>query len=145
MKIDLSLHRSCLQDDHSSIIVSRDPGSVCQHRALNKQRKLVRQFRIDSEVIPSTNPAKRCDFLVLNDESETAYYIELKGSDILYAVEQIITTESYCKDSVKGYKSFYRVIYRSATHDVRGSKALALKRQFKGQLIIKENMLEENI
>lgn len=145
MNIDLSLHISCLQDNHCPIIVSRDAGSSCQHRAINKQRKLVRQFHIDGDVIPSNQPGKRCDFLLLNDDAQTAYFIELKGSDILYAVEQILATEANCRESLKGYMSFYRVIYRSATHALRSSKALDLKRRYQGRLVFKENLYEEAI
>ena len=59
-------------------IVSKDKGNPQYHRAKNK---------IDGNVIKA---GSRCDYLLLNEESRMAYLIELKGSDLVKAAEDIL-------------------------------------------------------
>lgn len=51
-----------------------------------------------------------CDYLLLNDTSKIAYYIELKGKDIGHAAEQLQAGERLCCDELKGYIPLYRIV-----------------------------------
>ncbi len=64
-----------------SSFVSSENG--CKHEGKNSSHDEVRQFKVDGEVFPKKNPKIRCDWLLLNDTKKHAYYIELKGSDIV--------------------------------------------------------------
>ena len=63
----------------------------------------------------------RCDYLLLNDEAKRAYYIELKGSDLEKAIQQIEATVQMFQTSLSGYTTYRRIIYFSGTTDIRGS------------------------
>lgn len=107
-----------LCESRQKIIVSRDEKSSCQHRANNKEENLVRHYRIDGCVVTSKN-VKKCDFLLLNDEKKNAYLIELKGTNIMRAIEQLESTERMLENDLQRYQIYYRIVYRSNTHAIR--------------------------
>ncbi|MCU0289990.1 MAG: hypothetical protein MUF15_26830 [Acidobacteria bacterium] len=52
----------------------------------NKALRLFSKFKVEDCLI---KVGKRCDFLIIDCEERIAYFIELKGKDLLSAVEQI--------------------------------------------------------
>lgn len=86
---------SCYSDDNCKLIVFRDAGR--QNLTLkNNQGFKFRKIIVDGCVITDKNSPgeKKCDFLLtIPDHPQyKEYYIELKGSDIKHAVEQIYST-----------------------------------------------------
>ena len=79
-------------EERQRIIVSRDPGTSRQHRAVNNDACRVTQYKIDGDIVCDTSI--RCDFLVMNDDQRDAYLIELKGSDIEHALDLIKKTSA---------------------------------------------------
>ena len=81
----------CEEVRQDTQIVIKDPGSnntKSKVRIQNHQKTKVRVIQVDDCVIKQ---GKRCDYLlILPDEEEI--YIELKGSKVSYAVEQIIAS-----------------------------------------------------
>ncbi len=124
-----------LSDDKSrceknqKIIVSKDIGP-CKHITNNPKGYDVRQFRIDGEIIKE---GEKCDWLVTCDDKKNlrAYFIELKGSDINKAIRQVEETCKLLKSELNGYEMFFRIIYKSGSHDVRSSSVTKWK-QAKG-------------
>lgn len=116
----------------------------CSHIANNPHHKHIRQFKVDGEVFPPGTPQKRCDYLLLDDTGHQSYYIELKGSDVLAAIAQIEDTISEISPSIKDYMILCRIVYRTATHELNGSKVLRWKQQRKN-VIIKSVRIEETI
>ena len=57
-------------------IVSRDKGNPQYHIGNNTNRAYVTHYKIDGIVLTK---GSRCDYLLINEESRTAYLIELKG------------------------------------------------------------------
>lgn len=57
----------------------------------NPKTKELCRIKIDDGYLQSDNQ-KKCDFLVLNCESNAAYFVELKGSNLIQAVKQIKRT-----------------------------------------------------
>lgn len=111
----LSGHQS-LCDKRQKRIVSKEKRS--SHIAVNKNGQLVRQYLIDGDVIKDKHVIK-CDYLVLNDEKKTAYFIELKGSKVLHAIEQIEETAKRLRPCLQGYQFYYRIVLSgSCTHGV---------------------------
>ena len=86
----------------------------------------------------------------MNQDKKSAYLIELKGSNILYAMDQVISAEKLLKGDLSTYSIFYRIIYRSRTQEVRKSRIIRW-REKEGKrdgipiVILKEKQLEESI
>lgn len=57
----------------------------------NKSKKTVCKVRVDSCLLTEPNK-KKCDFLFKVCETERYFLVELKGTDVNYAVEQIEST-----------------------------------------------------
>lgn len=115
----------------------------CIYIGRNSQRKNARQFKVDGDIFPSGSSHLRCDYLLLNDDDHKAYYIELKGSDILHAIAQIEATIASLHASIKEYTVFKRIIYHSGTHNIRSSRVIRWKR---GKFsVVKERQYSEEI
>jgi len=141
-------HSLC--SDRQSKIVSQDRESrnPCKHIAVNKDRSRVVQYQLDGQVFRGHE--QRCDFLVMNQDKKSAYLIELKGSNILHAMDQVLSAENLLKEDLVGYSVFYRIIYRSRTQEVRKSRIIRWKekegkRNGISVVILKEKHLEEII
>ena len=106
MNLPLSDFKSACEEKQKRI-VSREKSK--EHIAINDNDCLVRQFKIDGYVI--TENIKKCDYLVLNDDKFTAYFIELKGTDITGAIEQIENTVEKLKKDLIDYDKKLRIIY----------------------------------
>lgn len=118
----LSGHQS-LCDKRQKRIVSKEKRS--SHTAVNKNGQLVRQYLIDGDVIKDKHVIK-CDYLVLNDEKKAAYFIELKGSKVVHAIEQIEETAKRLRPCLQGYQFYYRIVFSgSGTHSVNKAAYLS--------------------
>lgn len=125
-----------------SVFTSSENG--CTHCGKNMSQCMVRQFKIDGGVFTDgTTP--RCDYLLLNDDRHTSYYIELKGSDLPKAIEQLEHTISMISPSIPDYKVFRRIVYRTGSHKIRESKVVLWQRKHGSSVQIKARKLEENI
>lgn len=86
----------------------------------------------------------------MNQDKKSAYLIELKGSNILHAMDQVLSAENLLKEDLVGYSVFYRIIYRSRPQEVRKSRIIRWKekegkRNGISVVILKEKHLEEII
>lgn len=86
----------------------------------------------------------------MNQDKKSAYLIELKGSNVLHAMDQVLSAENLLKEDLVGYSVFYRIIYRSRTQEVRKSRIIRWKekegkRNGISVVILKEKQLEELI
>lgn len=86
---------------------------------------------------------ERCDYLFLNDEAATSYYIELKGSDLPKAIRQIENTIKLLSPSLPGYAVLRRIVYHTGSHNVHASEVLRWKARYKA--VVKERAYSENI
>ena len=110
-------------EERQKIIVSSENRS--KHIAENCNCNMVRQYKIDDDVI-SSKTVDKCDYLVLNDDKKTAYLIELKGSELSHAIDQLNQTKKAVLDSLKDYQFYYRIVFSgSATHSINRSKFLS--------------------
>ena len=106
-------------DIHQKIITSQENGR--KHIAYNTDgRYEVRHYKLDGNIIKNE---RCCDYLLVNDSCKHVYYIELKGRDISHAVEQIEAGEHLCRDFLKDYISFYRIVAsKTRTHEIHSTK-----------------------
>ena len=104
---------------HDPIIVCEEKGK--KYTAINPERKFeVRKYHLDGILVVRQ---LCCDYVVINDSTEKAYYVELKGQDIKHAVAQVLAGERLCCDSLGGYKSHYRIVpKKSRTLDIKSKE-----------------------
>lgn len=127
---------------NQSIVVSSENGKC--HRAINKDVDQVFQFKVDGDIISSSSGEQRCDYILENQTKMHAYLIELKGSDINHAIDQIRATHRKLKNILSNYEIYPRIVCRSNTHAIRGSKVRTFKNEYINT-IIKNNSIEESI
>ena len=110
----------------------------CTHVGKNKNRHMIRQFKVDGEVVAAGDMSPRCDYLLLNDDAKTSYYIELKGSDLVKAIEQIETTVAMIAPSIPEYAVLRRIVFRTGTHGIQTRPVLSWKRKHGNTVVIKD-------
>ena len=119
-----------------------------KHIAHNDHSYDVFQYRIDGDIIPPSTGEARCDYLVEIKNSETkcsAYLIELKGTDLNHAIDQIEATLKTFSNKLREYDVFLRIVYRSNTHAVNSPKAMKFKKKYGKRQRIGTNVIEESI
>lgn len=141
MSCDISLSRP-LREGFHSIFSSKENG--CCHIGRNVDKSYVRQYRVDKEIYGTTSREPRCDYLLLNDDKRTAYFIELKGSDIERAIEQIDHSVSEISPSL-GYVVFRRIVYHTGSHKVNSQKVSRWKAKYKSFVKIQSTKIVEDI
>ena len=132
--------------DHQEKIVCRDKGESRIYRALNLDGCRVTQYQIDGCVIREAS--MRCDILLMNEDKRNAYLIELKGSDIEHAIEQLEATAQRLHNELKPYRVKYRLVHsRAKTHAINSTrfKKFCQRHSQRGEFIHKEGVLEEKI
>ena len=133
-----------LCEERQKIIISKDVKSKCEHRAHNPERNLVRHYQIDGGVIVDKT-VQKCDFLLLNDDKKNAYLIELKGTHILKALQQLEKTEKHLWEDLKTYTLHYRIVYKANTHAIRGSEYNKFCKAKNNRVKASTNLLEETV
>lgn len=102
-------------------------------------------IKIDGKVIPKDYRAtKRIDFLLLNETKKTAYFIELKGSHIKDAFEQLEVTDTHLKPLLEEYAVQWRIIYHSRTARLHTNEVNKYRRKHPC-LAIHNTPMEEHI
>ena len=96
-----------LCNKHAARIVSKDEGNPQYHKGNNIGKAYVTHYKIDGVVITKK---ERCDYLLINEETHTAYLIELKGSDLVKAARQLEITENHLHRELFGYQVRYRIV-----------------------------------
>ena len=99
---------SSLCEERQRIIVSRYKRTRREHRAVNPDSCHVSQYKIDGNVV--SDSSIRCDYLVMNEDRRNAYLIELKGSDIEHALDQLEVTAERLQKQLQGYCIRYRLV-----------------------------------
>lgn len=127
-----------------AIIASKENGKI--HRAFNTDRNTVYQYKIDGEVISKNDPQKRCDYLVENEDKKTAYIIELKGTDLSHAIEQIEATIQLFSRlfNQNNYTIYPRIVFGSNTHAVNDTRYRKFLKKYP-QAKIRSTLIEEPI
>lgn len=88
----------------------------------------------------------RCDYLLMNEEKKIAYLIELKGSDLIKASQQLETTAKVLEEELSDYTLQYRIVANKCkTQEIYSSAYRKYQIRWKGRLIQKTGFIEENI
>lgn len=138
----------CLKqcDSRKSVVVEENKK---KYEIINNGGK-VAVFQIDSKMIGSENTI-RCDYLILAVSCEMAVLVELKGTDLRHAFEQIENTRKILEVALKEYKIHARIITSNRTN-IPNIKTcpqyVSLKKNIMrhgGNVQIKANKLSEKI
>lgn len=129
---------------HAPIVVCEEKGKI--YRAHNVDGNKVFKYHIDGEIIED-NSIIKCDYLVENEDKKSAYLIELKGKDLLHAIEQVENTNRFFSGLFKSndYSVYLRIVYKSNTHAVNSPEYRRFKTKYSSALKIGTISLEENI
>ena len=112
-------------------IVSRDKGNPQYHKANNVSNSEVTHYQIDGKVIKTGD---RCDYLLMNETSKTAYLIELKG------------TENALRSQLVEYQLQYRIVANKCkTQEIHSSAYRKYQIRWKSRLLQKTGYIEEKI
>jgi hypothetical protein len=75
---------------------------------------------------------KQCDYLFLSCDTNLAFFIELKGSDLLQAIDQLDQSIDRYRHRVAGFAINARIVLsRVQTPDIRSSKRLRFEKKIK--------------
>lgn len=115
----------------------------------NKARKELALFELDGCLVESDD-LKKADFVFLICEEKKAYFVELKGSDLIRAVRQMNSSLDELLKNLKGYGEVYGriVLSKVRSNDTRNTELSRLMKRFKklgGNLIYKTRIIEENL
>lgn len=132
-----------LCNKHAARVVSKDEGNPQYHKGNNIGKAYVTYYKIDGVVITKK---ERCDYLLINEETHTAYLIELKGSDLVKAARQLEMTENHLHQELSGYQVRYRIVANKCkTQEIRTSEYRKYQIRWKRRLIQRTGFIEEDI
>jgi hypothetical protein len=115
----------------------------------NKQQYEFSLFRVDDCII-SDKTVGKCDYLLLNCSEQVAYFIELKGSDLIKAITQIDSSITLLLKTIEDFKIINArvVLTKVKTPSTNSSYEIKLKKKLKnlgGTLEYKSILFEENL
>jgi hypothetical protein len=113
-------HPSCTECNRNPILNASEKKS--KYTLNNPQRREVCKIKVDSCVTTSVEENK-CDYLVISCETSTAFFIELKGSDLLHAIDQVDKSIDRLSANLVGFALNARIVLtRVQTPDIRTPK-----------------------
>ncbi|MDR1736079.1 MAG: hypothetical protein LBR85_04315 [Oscillospiraceae bacterium] len=99
------------QEEH---IISSENKIV--HNAYNCDKNHVRQYKLDGDIFPPNTQPIRCDFLVINDDKNAAYFIELSSyKKIKHAIDQLQQSYRMLQPELHGATCYFCLVLNTAT------------------------------
>lgn len=109
------------------------------YRLINNSEFHVKVFKVDGCLIKDNNQQK-CDFLFIVEKTQecVAYFIELKGTGLTGAIQQIMNSIDILYKYLHEHKIFARIVGRKVTPDIKSRRAKLDEKlkKFGGNLII---------
>lgn len=115
----------------------------------NAEKKNVSKYVVDDCLLAHLKEDEKCDYLfaVANDDKTDGYFVELKGSDVIKAIDQLINSINHLKDYITG-EYFGRIVcskFPKAPETKRSHQYLRLMKLTGRNLIIKSQQLADSI
>lgn len=134
------------QHENRNIVTFKDKG-ISEYKYINQSSNHLAKYRVDGGLI--TDEGAKCDFLLLNCEQKQSYFIKLKGSDMIHAIEQIDQSIESIKNSLLDFAFFARIVLtRVPSIDVKSTKLVKLEKKLKslkGDLKKQTRLLQEAV
>lgn len=129
----------------NKIVTCTDAKSSTKYIYENDSLDELTKYRIDGCLIADDN--SKCDYLLLNCTKQVSYFVELKGSDLIKAVEQIDRSIDILHKEFKEYSVEARIVLtRVNTTDLKSTKLIRLQAKLKklnGKLMQRTRELTE--
>jgi len=116
------MSKACILQTNSKMIVFRENKS--EFRIENKAQRQVEKHQVDGCLISN---GIKCDWLLIDSETRKEAYIELKGSDVEHAINQIVASAKSLSKTPADKKLGYVICTKSplnSTEIQRHTKAL---------------------
>ncbi|UTA69165.1 hypothetical protein [Emticicia sp. 21SJ11W-3] len=136
-------------NDKRGTIVLTDIGKS-QYKVFNPNKKRVSELKVDGCLIKI---GERCDYLLLvsNDsqfKNKDAYFVELKGSDLMKAISQIDASIETLKGKLNDFKRVFGriVLTKNNVPDLNNTAIIKLRNKLKkmdGNLIYRVKLEEQ--
>ncbi len=129
----------------NKIVTCTDNKSSTKYIYENDSLDELSKYNVDGCLID--DDGSKCDFLLLNCDKAISYFIELKGSDLIRAVEQIDRSIDVLHKDFRTYSVGARIVLtRVNTTDLKSAKLIRLEGKLKklnGKLIKQSRQLTE--
>lgn len=127
------------------IVSFTDSSSRTEYVYQNSSLDTLSKYRVDGCLIRDNGP--KCDYLLLNNTKNILYFVELKGSNLIKAVEQIDRSIDILHKDFKECSVEARIILtRVNTIDLKSTKLIKLEsklRKHNGKLVKQTRKLIE--
>lgn len=139
----------CLKsfDDRKKIVVEEKKK---KYQLNNSKTDKVACFHVDGGMITSQDSIK-CDNMLVDIDSKLAIFVELKGTDLKHALEQVNATLNKLLPGLSNYRIFARIVTSNRTN-VPNIKTcpqyVTLSKNVmknKGNIIIHANIIEDDV
>lgn len=109
----------------------------------NPERYEVQKIEVDGCVVPEDADELRCDYLLLVDDADVSVFVELKGSDIVHAVEQLKASSKKLSEHCKTNNFWIICSTRCPLiGTVQNGHILSARKNFNAKLTIKNIFAE---
>ena len=139
-----SCNRDCLIsfDDRKNISISENRKKYLLH---NDLRNNMAVFHVDGAMVQDKNTIK-CDNLVLDTTGMKAIFVELKGTDLAHALQQINQTIDMMRDDISNCTKYARIVTSNRTNvpNIRANPEY-IKLYKKANVKVPANLIEEKI
>lgn len=139
-----SCNRDCLIsfDDRKNISISENRKKYLLH---NDLRNNMAVFHVDGAMVQDKNTIK-CDNLVLDTTGMKAIFVELKGTDLAHALQQINQTIDMMRDDISNCTKYARIVTSNRTNvpNIRANPEY-IKLYKKADVKVSANLIEEKI
>jgi hypothetical protein len=132
-----------LNNDCSSYSGDKKNHAECEKgktfRLINNSRFKFSVYRVDSCLIKD-NDQQKCDYLFIVDKHRecAAYFVELKGTGLADAINQILNSINILYKSVNEHRIYARIVGKRVTPNIKSRRAKLDEKckQFGGDLEI---------
>jgi hypothetical protein len=119
----------------------------CTYKAHNPEKNTLARYRVDGCLLTT---GIRCDYVIINANKRTVYFIELKGVDLVHGVRQIAESISQLGAQVSSYNSINAriVLRRVQAPDLKSVEIIKLERRLRkrnGTFLKQARCIEENV
>ena len=134
---------------------TQDKKIVCKEKGkkftgLNGDKKLILKVQVDGclEI-----KGKKCDWLLIDIEGNTAHFIELKGSHLKHAFEQLEHTireisnpgKKYISEEFSKKKAYLVISHSYLSSAILDNKKKEFRRKFNTPLTVKKNEIKTKL
>lgn len=139
-----SCNRDCLIsfDDRKNISISENRKKYLLHNDLSNY---IAVFHVDGAMVQDNDKIK-CDNLLIDATGMKAIFVELKGTDLAHALQQINQTIDMMRDDISDCTKYARIVTSNRTNvpNIRANPEY-IKLYKKAEVEISANSIEEKI